>query len=224
MEELLISMLPQLLGAGGGGGMGGGGGANAMGGLLGVSQLISGLSDKRRAGMNKPPLEDNEQRNFLNELNQKRKAIRTGSAYSEDLRQLRSQQAGTDAGILSASGGAGGAAIAGLARAQRGTGAAYGGILANAEKRADDFDSMYEGMLDKVAGRKLDLQTFEYNRALADAAKNKQAGQQNLLASNARSMPLDFNNLLPKRNQTVVAPGTEAYPDMNSVPDYSATA
>jgi len=182
-------------GGGGGGSTTGTGGASSpgagiAGGALGALQLIQGMAQQRKANKLRPGLEDPEQRMFLNEINQRRKAMRSGSAYTEDLRLLGGQQASTNQGLVSAGGGAGGATINALLKSQRGTGAAYGGILANAEKTASAYDSMYEGVLEKVASRKLDLQTFEYNRALANAAKNKQAGESNILAALARQGPI----------------------------------
>lgn len=186
-------------------------GAGAAGGALGALQLINSMAQTRKANKLRPGLEDPEQRMFLNEINQRRKAIRSGSAYTEDLRELGGQQASTNQGIVSSSGGAGGAAINALLKSQRGTGAAYGNILANAEKTASAYDNMYEGMLDKVAGRKLDLQNYEYTRALGQAAKNQQAGQSNILAALARQGGVTIPT--PIKTSTVPE-GTEAYPDM----------
>lgn len=202
---------------------GGADSSNGVAGALGVGQLIASALKKNKANGLQPEADDIEQRNFLNEINRKRKAINTGAAYQEQMGELKNQQASTINGMLSASGGAGGAAIAGMARAGRGTSSAFANILAQGDQKEMALTQMSDDLIQRMSGRRLDLQNYEYTRALGEAAKLEQGGMGNTLAAHAQTTPIDdgrsggVNDLLQrlfnkKTNNTGISPDGELDP------------
>ena len=173
-------------GSSGGSSDGGGDSSSMMGGLLGAGQLALGAIKKRKAEGLRPPMEDVEQRQFLSELNRKRRAMMTGSAYQEGLRELRGQQLATQAGMVKAGGGAAGATIEGLAKAGAITAEGFGKLAAQEEAKSFAYTQLAGQMLGDIAERRYALQAHKFSTAEAEAAELTKAGMAGLLASSAR--------------------------------------
>src|SRR3990172_3584977 len=103
---------------------------------LGAGQLAAGELKKKKAEGLAPPMEDVEQRILLSELEQQRKSMLTGTAYQEQMRELGTMQAATQAGMIKAGGGAGGATLEGLSKASAATAEGFGKIAREGEKMA----------------------------------------------------------------------------------------
>ena len=127
----------------------------------------------------KPPSEDIEERGFLNELNRKRRAIATGTAYQNTATNIGQQLANTNQGILRASGGAGGAAISGMTRAGRAAGQSLGDITAQGQQLEMGYTGMAGQLLQRIASRKAELQLNDYQRLLGQSEQSRAAGQYN---------------------------------------------
>src|SRR3972149_1096884 len=79
-----------------------------------AGSYLEGVIKERGAKKMLPSSEDPMERQFLGELDMRRKSYETGSAYQSQLRELRNIQAGTQAGIMRATAGQIGAAVKGL--------------------------------------------------------------------------------------------------------------
>ncbi len=205
---LITSLIPQLLGAGGAaaggaaagvaagaGGAAGGGilkgvGANIFQTALGGLQALTGAAKKGQAQKQLPGLEDPEMRAFLNDIQRKRKQLRTGVGLEPVARELRAQQAGTQRAILRRSGGAGGAAIAGLAKAQRATQGAFTEAASRATQQENFLTQVAGQTISDIAQRRLELTLLQRSQGLAESAQLKSEGLSNVLAGVAGQIPL----------------------------------
>jgi len=179
---ILQSVLP-LAGTAIGAGLAGpgGGAAGAQVGLAG-GQLLAGLLGGKRAQAATPPGEDPELRVFLNEIQQRRKELETGAGFQTQRRLIGQQLATTQRGIVRAGGGATGATISGLARAQRVAGTQLGEVLGQAEQRQLFLTQMAGQIIGDIGQRKLELQLLERGQALAESKQVTSEGLSNLLA------------------------------------------
>jgi len=194
--------------AGGGGGLasligslGGGGGAagltNVPSGILqagiGGIQALAGASRRKGAQQQAPPLEDPETRAQLNRIKRERARFRSGTAFEASRRELRQQQTQTQRGILRASGGAGGAAIAGLSRAQKATGEALSQIAQQSLSQERFLSGLEAQTQAGISQRRLELQLLGQSRGLAEAAQLRTEGTANLLAAAGANVPVQQN-------------------------------
>lgn len=159
----------------------GGAAAGAQAGLAG-GQLLAGLLGGRRARGLTPPQEDPELRAFLNEIQQRRKELETGAGFQTQRRLIGQQLATTQRGIVRAGGGATGATISGLARAQRVAGTQLGEVLGAAEQRQLFLTQMAGQIIGDIGQRRLELQLLERGQALAESKQVTSEGLSNLLA------------------------------------------
>lgn len=186
----------QMVGAAAGAGLGAafGGPAGAQLGLqLGSAggQLFDGLQAKKEAEGNTPPMEDTEVRMLLDEVNQKRKSLETGSAFASGKREIGQNTAAAMEGIKDVAGGNTGAAIEAMNKAQRIGATDVNRLLANADQMQTYFTTLATDLTKGIAQRKLDLQMYDRVQALAEAAQNQKDGKANMMATAARSMPLE---------------------------------
>lgn len=165
------------------GGPAGGAIGKTAGSLLG-SLVGSGFAKrkKKKAEGMMPAEEDPEMRTYLNDVSRQKRSFKIGSAFSESLKELKDQQVLTQRGILSASGGASGAAVTGLGRTQKAMGDAFGKIAEKGLEEGNFLDQLYGKTLENMSERKLGIQTAKYNQAMADATENKKKGGANSMA------------------------------------------
>lgn len=189
MDPVTLSMvaskvLPMITG----GGKGGGGGTGSQGAQAGMS-LASGILQhvqankfKKQAEAAMPDQVDPTQTSFLAELNQKRKSIETGADFQEAMNEADSSQASVNDAIIGAGGGNVSSIMQGLLQAQKGAGSMKNKALAQGQQQQMAYDSAASNMLNKIAGRKLELQMFNQQQAQAQYAQTKQTARQNTMA------------------------------------------
>jgi len=155
----------------------------AMGSQLGagIGTVIEGGVDSKKAQEKLPPSEDPAMRQYLGELDKRRKQFGTGSIYGNKMRQLGNIQSGTQAALATATGGNVGAAVEGMGRAAESIGSAYGGIVENEEVRLGEVEGMYAGLLNTMAQRRAELGMLQYGQKLQTAAEKRKQGMQTLL-------------------------------------------
>ena len=125
-----------------------------------------------------PPLEDPEMRSYLGYIQRKRRGIETGANYSNLYNAVGRNLANTQSGIIQASGGAAGAAITGLQRAQAGANNSVGDIAQQQMTDLGTWDNKYGNVLDSISQRKMDLRLLKYNQEMAEAAAKIKSGDE----------------------------------------------
>lgn len=157
-------------------------------------QAIQAHKLKKEAAAAMPGFNDPMQMAFLSQLNQQRRSLDTGSAYAAGMNAIGASTAGADQGILQAGAGNVGGTIQGLLQAQRVGSDQQNQVLANGEQQNMQYNNMYGELLDKVAGRKLQLQLLNHNELMGQWATKQKAASSNIMAGLARmNSPLKNN-------------------------------
>ena len=155
--------------------------AGTMGAALGTIQTIQARKLKNRAESAFPDLVDPSQAAFLSELGQKRKSLDTGSAFATGMQNIDATQAGTNNSIVQSSGGDVGGTMQALLQAQRVAGDSKNQVIAQGQAQQLAYTEAYQGMLDQIAARKLQLQMQRSQQNMAEWAAMKQSATQNLM-------------------------------------------
>jgi len=155
--------------------------SGAMGLGMGLIQSIQAKKLKDRANSAFPDLVDPSQAAFLAELGQKRKSLDTGSAFATGMQNIDASQAGTNNAIVQSSGGDAGATMQALLQAQRVAGDSKNSVIAQGQSQQLAYTQMYQGMLDQIAARKLQLQMQRSQQAQAEWAAKQKSASQNLM-------------------------------------------
>lgn len=177
----------------------------AIGGVLSGIQAISAYNQGKKADAAMPELVDPLQSSYLAELNQKKKSIETGADFAEGIRAADTSQAGTNDAIVSAGGGDSGGTMQALLQAQRVAGDTKNRVIAQGQQQAANYEGFYGGMLNQIAGRKLQLEMYNQDRLRAQQAAKQQGANDNFMASLGRLA--SGNNGLP-----AAGAGTETAP------------
>jgi hypothetical protein len=149
---------------------------------LGAIQLLQAHHLKKEAASAMPGFYDPQQQQFLSELNQKRRSLDTGSGYAAGMNAIGATTAGTQNGILSAGGGNVGGTMQALLQSQRLGSDQQNQVLANGEQQNMQYNQMYNELLDKVAGRKMQLQLLNHDHLYNQWQQKQKAGSSNLMA------------------------------------------
>lgn len=155
--------------------------SGAMGIGMGIIQSIQAKKLKDRANSAFPDLVDPSQAAFLSELGQKKKSLDTGSAFATGMQNIDATQAGTNEAITRASGGDTGATMQALLQGQRVAGDSKNAVIAQGQNQQLAYTQMYQGMLDQIAARKLQLQMQRSQQAQAEWAAKQKSASQNLM-------------------------------------------
>jgi hypothetical protein len=131
---------------------------------------------------------------MLNDLKRKQRSLETGTA--DQAQQDMIKQAGTKAmdNIVKLSGGNIGVATSQINAAQRATGKNMNELFSQMSAESFKMDELMEGLVGKIANRKLEIQAYEKGQANVTAAQNKQNVMQNLMAAYAKN-PDMFKNM-----------------------------
>lgn len=169
-------------GKSGGGGSGSNAASSAMGLGLGLIQSIQARKQKNKAEASFPDLVDPSQAGYLAELGQKRKSIDTGADFAQGMQAIDATNAGTNSAIVQNSGGDSGGALQGLLQSERVAGDAKNNVIAQGQQQQMQYSQMYQGMLDQIAARKLQLKMQKSQQAKAEWAAKQKSASQNLMA------------------------------------------
>ena len=167
------------------GGGGGGGLQQAGAGALGIAQLIGSGVRRKQAEAAAPSLEDPEARGMLARIRRQRKRAENLGLFAGKVREAREGLGVTQRNVLRASGGAGGAAIAGISQAQKGFGTTILRLGEAGARLSAQLAETEAGVQRGISQRRLELQLLNRSQLLAQAAQGQQAGQQNLGAATA---------------------------------------
>ena len=157
---------------------------------LGLIQTIQGAVKGRRANQSEPPLEDPRQLELLQKVQRQQKAFETGTAFEPERQAIAQQLAGTQRGVLRASGGASGAAIAGLARSQRAAARSLQDITRARLQQSNILQQMFSEQLGRTAQRKLEIQLLQRAQNLAESAQQRKEGLANVLSAVGQTVPI----------------------------------
>lgn len=150
----------------------------------GIGGLIGSRIDRNAADRATPGLVDPFEQARLNELNQIRKSISTGSdvVTQSAIDQARNVGAQTQQSIARVTGGDVGSTIAGINRAQQGTQAATNQAVAQGQARLPFFENLSQQLGTRISQRKLELGLLDRGQRLAEGA---QAGKDAILNLNS---------------------------------------
>jgi hypothetical protein len=149
-------------------------------------------TEQTKAQSEIPSLVDPQMQGYLDDVNRQRKSFNTGTAFSQQLNDLKSSEALTDKGILKAAGGGTGAAISGLSRVHMGTGKMFGDIAQQGIQETNYLDSLYGKTLGDMSQRSLSIQMMKYNQDYtASMDLNKKSNANILAGGNLLSTMLD---------------------------------
>lgn len=163
----------------------GAGGAAAGAGLglaTGLLQTLQANKLKRKAEASMPELVDPTQAAFLAELNQKRQSIETGADFAGGMAKIDATTAGTNDAILRNAGGDVSASMQALLQSASGANTAKNDVIAQGQQQQGQYNQMYEGMLNQISARKLQLQMYSSQQNRAEWAKKQQGASANLQA------------------------------------------
>lgn len=171
-----VSLVGNLLG-GGKSGQGGQGGQGAAGVAFGAGQAIAGLIQRKKADALLPPSESVMERQMLQNIRRRRRALETGTAGAADRAAIR--QMGKSAARRSfAAGGVGsfGQIAALQSQAMQNLAQSYGQQI-GAQMQLE------QAQANRMAGVARDISLLRSARMSARAEQNVQAGTQNVAAS-----------------------------------------
>jgi len=156
--------------------------------VTGYAQLLASAIKKRQYNKMDVPMEDAEQRSFLDELNMKRKQLEAGAGAQTQLGMglVGRGLAQTQQNMAGAAGGNSGAAIQGMAMAQRQAGDAANQVLAQGQEQAGFYTQMANNLLGKIAERKFGLQVANRLQKLRESMELRAQGMSNVQSALAR--------------------------------------
>ena len=145
----------------------------------------AGLKAERDAAFNSIPLEDPRQTQILEEVRRRRRAFETGTAFSSELRNIRSAQAGTQQSIQRIGAG-GGATLAALSRVQLATNKSIADIGLTSQKIQLNLTDKIAAQSNLITKRKDQLKVARFSQISAEAAQKQKESNANLNAAQAQ--------------------------------------
>lgn len=123
----------------------------------------------------------------MGEIDRQRRSFASGSAYNQEMRELKNQQSATQLGVLRAARGNSGAALNAIQQVGLNTQMGYGKIAAQGQQRQDEYTQMYGSLMQRLEERKHAEAIDTYNQKNIDARDQKVKGLQTLLNTAALS-------------------------------------
>lgn len=194
--------------------------------------LIQGAIDGNKAKL--PPLTDPSQmaqmvayRQIADELKNKQKALESGATYLPQQESIKQTGQNAMAKVLQ-SGGSTGATLAGLSFLNRGTGRNLNDLYTTMTGQANQMSlqglrvqQLMSDLNDRMATRKLNLQSYKYSQDLANAMNMQKSGMEGLnavLADKSGKIDNLFNpqqTIPPNMSLTATGqPGSPLYPNL----------
>lgn len=182
---------------------------STLGVATGILQQIQAAKLKKKAESAMPSLIDPRQASFLAELNQKRKSIDTGADFAAGMNAIDQTNAGTNNAIVNASGGDAGGTLQGLLQSQAVANQGKNNVLAEGQNQQMQYNSMFNDLNNKIAGRALQLQMYRSQQARGEWAQKQQNASQNLQAGMAG---ITSSLLAPTSQNSTAAPVATSAP------------
>jgi hypothetical protein len=162
----------------------------------GLGNEVQGIVDTGKAKKQQLPLTDPYQIGLMNDLKRKQKSLENGTAYQSQ--QDLVKQAGYKAmdNIVKITGGNIGTTVAALNSAQRATGKNMNELFTEMSEEGFKMDTLMEGLVTKIANRKLEIQEYEKGQANVTATQDKQNAMgmlMGLIAKGGLKLPQQFN-------------------------------
>lgn len=158
-----------------------------------IGGTVGGMMQRRAANQLQPSPVDPLTSSMLQETRRRRRAFETGAAFSEANKGIQSSLATTQKNILRRSGGSVGAAISGMAMAQRGAAEQMGRLQAQGMQLANQVAAQEQSVAQRIAQRRLELQLLRQRQLQAQGQEDYSTGMQNIMALAADSPGVDSN-------------------------------
>lgn len=163
--------------------------AATVGGVTGIIEGIQAIRAKRKANSEFPGLIDPQQAAFLSEMNQKRKALDTGAEYTAGMDAANEGNASVNDAIIKSTGGDTGSTIQSLLQSERVMGQNQNNVLAQSQNAQKFFTGVSADMLNRIAGRKMQLELAKSSQDRAEWAQKSQDATANILNAVGRMGP-----------------------------------
>lgn len=188
--------------------------SGAMGLGLGLIQTIQAKKLKDRADSAFPDLVDPSQAAYLAELGQKRKSIETGADFAQGMQAINATNAGTNDAIVRSTGGDAAGTIQALLQSERVAGDAKNNVLAQGQQQQMQYNQMYQGVLDQISARKLQLKMQRSQQAQAEWAAKQKSASQNLMTGISGFSGAGSPNMAGAQTPTTQNSGGSSMPSM----------
>jgi len=160
---------------------------------IGLGQTVLGSIKKAQANKLGPPLEDPEQRSYLNEIKRKKRQLETGTSpefrFATDL--LGRNLANTQRNISKMAGGGVGQTLQGFNQSLQTAGQSTAQIGAQQQQAVGYYQQLAGKLIGDMAQRKMDLQMWEKLQKLREASELQKSGGQNVMAGLGLTLPTD---------------------------------
>jgi hypothetical protein len=173
---------------------------NAFGPAIGFLQSLKARRAKKQAEALMPGASDPTQLAFLAEMNQKRRALNTGSEFAADMGYLKQAAAGTNQAIVQAGGGDVAGTMQALLGSQANVGRSMNQVLARADEQQKFYNTFTSDLTNKIAQRRMEIALSKSLQKRAEWAQGAQDSYANISNAAARGMGVsDWADML-KRN------------------------
>lgn len=162
-------------------------GAAVGGAIGGIGDSIAAKAKKKKAEGMLPETVDPMEANRYNDLKLREKQLMTGTVFQTALGENRKAQAATIAGVNQVSGGAGGAAIAAMLRADAAAGRTNNETLGKGLEQNNFLSQEMSALATRIAQRKFALQKQKYQQGMYDATAAQGEANSDLKAQAART-------------------------------------
>jgi len=149
---------------------------NVIGGATGLTEFLLGLSQRKKAKSEFPMGTTSEMEEAKDEFNRKRKNVFTGSAYNQQMNEIKNMMAGgTEAMARTGS-------IGNVNYYMRNVAKMTNAMLAQGQQAEADADKNYIDLLNKGDDTNRALQLMKYSQDKAESTTNQQSGFSNAMA------------------------------------------
>jgi len=167
---------------------------------FGFLQSLKARRAKKQAEALMPGASDPTQLAFLAEMNQKRRALNTGSEFAADMGYLKQAAAGTNQAIVQAGGGDVAGTMQALLGSQANVGRSMNQVLARADEQQKFYNTFTSDLTNKIAQRRMEIALSKSLQERAEWAQGAQDSYANISNAAARGMGVsDWADML-KRN------------------------
>jgi hypothetical protein len=191
------------------------------------SSIIQGLQANKankQANALQPAQYDPIQLSMLDEIQQRRQSLLTGSAFAGQMGGIDQAQAGVNRAIVNSSGGDVSASIQGLLASQSNAGRAKNQLYAGADAQQQMYTELGAGLMNRISDRALQLQLAQQGQNRAVWAQKSQDAYANAGNAASRMDPSMLLDLLQRdKNSNINAPAPEdILGGVDQAPDLSA--